>query len=237
VLLSEVGCVPLVTSYDRAAVVGSDGRVLGRVAAVLFHASEPRVVGVQIDPGPLFGLIGRRPRFALLASLEHLDGDTLRFTGKKLPSNHAAEAALGFGWDESVVWRGMSARSAEGDRIGIVSDVQFDAATGAIAAIHLSTGVVGDLALGRLEVAGALVRGFDGTAVVVLPGYNDIRAGGGVAKVVATGMANVKVRGEQVAEGALQVGVAAARAAGRSLRSGMGRTVLDKVRSLTEDDD
>ena len=43
-------------------------------------------------------------------------------------------------------------------------------------------------------------------------------------------------RGGQVAEGALEVGVAASRALGRSIRGGMIRKAIDKTKSLMDED-
>jgi sporulation protein YlmC with PRC-barrel domain len=218
-------------------VLGADGRPLGRVSAVLFHAAEPRVVGVQIARSPVLGVIDRRDRYALLADLEPCEDDGLRLPYPRLPKDDAGEQTLGFSWSDSVVWRGMPVRSALGEPVGVVHDVLFDAQSGAVTTMRVSTGVVGDAALGRLEVPGELVRGFDSDAVIVLPGYNEINAAGGAARAVAAGVANVKVRGGQVADGALQVGVAAAGALGRSMRSGLGRKALDKLKALMDDEE
>ncbi|MBN1192905.1 MAG: PRC-barrel domain-containing protein [Coriobacteriia bacterium] len=228
--------VPHVSSYDGRRVIGADGRFLGRVSAVLFHADQPLVVGVEIDPGAVLGVVDRPRRFALLADLTGTGEDSLQLSTNKLPRQEAGERTLGFGWDSSVIWRNMPVRSAEGDPVGVVHDVEFAEDTGAVIRVWVSTGMVGDAALGRLEVPGALVRGFSGDHVVVLPGYRDIVATGGVAKAAATGAAAVKVRGEQVADGVLQVGVAAAGALGRSMKSGFGRKAIDKVKSLMDEE-
>ncbi|MDO8847018.1 MAG: PRC-barrel domain-containing protein [Coriobacteriia bacterium] len=225
------------TSYNGRSVLGSDGRALGRVNAVLFHASEPRVVGVQIDPGVLLGVIDRKPSFALLTELA-LSEDRMSFqlSDTRLPKDGAGERALGFSWDDSVIWLRMPVRSEDGGEVGTVHDVTFDAETGVVTLLRISGGAVGDVAVGRLEVPGELVRGFDGEAVVVLPGYADITAEGGAAKVVASGVAVVKSRGGQVAEGALEVGVAASRALGRSIKGGAIRKAIDKAKSLMDED-
>jgi len=102
---------------------------------------------------------------------------------------------------------------------------------------RVSTGAVGDLAVGRFEVLPALVRGFDGESVVVEVGYAELSATGGAAKAAASGVTALKERGGQVADGVMQVGVAAAGALGRSLKSGVGRKALDKMKSLMNDDE
>jgi uncharacterized protein YrrD len=232
----EVGRVPQIRSYEGRSVLGADGRVLGRVSAVLFHASEPRVVGVQVDQGAVLGVVDRPLRFVLLGDLAKADASAFRLSGTALPKNAAGERVLGFIWDESVIWRGMPVCSAEGDPVGIVHDVEFDATDGSVSGLRISTGAVGDVALGRLEVPGELVRGFEDGSVVVLPGYGEIVADGGAARVVASGVTAVKTRGGQVADGALQVGVAAAGAVGRSMKSGLGRKAIDKMKSLMDDE-
>lgn len=228
--------MPHIRSYEGQSVLGADGRVLGRVSAVLFHSSETRVVGVQVDPGAVLGVVDRPPRFVLLKDLAETEAAALQLPVTALPKNAAGERVLGFSWDDSVIWRGMPVRSVDGTAVGIVHDVEFDAGDGSVSCVRISTGAVGDVALGRLEVPGDLARGFEDGSVVVLPGYGEIRADGGAAKVVASGVTAVKTRGGQVADGALQVGVAAAGALGRSMRSGLARKALDKMKSLMDDE-
>ena len=73
--------------------------------------------------------------------------------------------------------------------------------------------------------------------MVVEAGYADIEATGGAAKVAASGVTALKERTGQVADGMLEVGVAAAGALGRSLKSGMGRRALDKMKALMDDEE
>lgn len=226
-----------VSSYNGRPVLGADGRELGRVTAVLFHAADPRVVGVQIDPGAVLGVIDRRPAFALLTDLGITD-DGMAFTldDMRLPKNSAGERVLGFSWDDSVIWHRMPVHSADGAEVGAVRDAEFDPATGDVTVLHITAGAVGDAAVGRMQIPAELVRGFDGEAVVVLPGYAEIPTTGGAAKAMAAGVTAVKTRGGAVAEGALEVGVAASRALGRSIRSGMVRKAIDKAKTLMDED-
>lgn len=229
--------MPRSSSYERMSVISAGGDDLGWVSAVLFHPSEPRVVGLQVDRRAHFGLIARPPAFVRLSDVARENGATLRYSGAKLPADSASERALGFSWEQSVIWRGMPVAAESGEPVGVVHDVDLDHETGAVRSLRISTGAVGDVALGRFEVRGELIKGFDGESVRVLPGYNEIRAEGGAAKAVAAGTAAVKVRGGQVADGALQVGVAASRALGRSLKHGAGRKAIDKLKSLMDDEE
>jgi len=226
--------MPSTGTVERAHVTGEGGRALGRVRAVLFHPSESRVVGLEIDPGPLFHLFERRTRFVPLDTAEI--GDTIRLEASRLPRDEAGEPTLGYSWEETVVWRGMPVRSADGGYVGTVFEAVFDADTGKVSRLRVSTGAVGDAAVGRLDVDGAQVRGFDGAAVVVSPGFADIASSGGAAKQVAEGVASARVHGERLARTTLQAGAVAADAVGRSLESGFGRKALDKLKTLMGDD-
>lgn len=229
--------MPRASSYERRTVLSAKGKRLGHVAAVLYHASEPRIVGFQVDRASVLGLLERKPHFVVLADAKPEGSESVRLDVERLPRDDAGERTIGHSWDHAVVWRGMPVRSADAEPVGAVQDALFDATSGAVTTLIISTGIVGDVALGKLEVPGELVRGFDGSAVVVLPGYNEVRSAGGAAKVIAAGTAAVKVRGAQAADGALQVGVAGARALGRSLKRGVGRKAIDKLKSLMEDDE
>ena len=228
------GTVPSTGTIERAYVTGEGAQNLGRVSAVLFHPSEPRVVGFQIDPGPLLHLFERRPRFALLEQIEI--GEGVKLAADKLPRDDAGERVLGYSWEDTVVWRGMPVHSADGGYVGSLFEAIFDGTTGGVTGIRISTGVVGDAAVGRLEVDGSLVRGFDGAAVVVTPGFADIEASGGAAKRVAGGVAAARVHGERIAKTTLRAGAAAADAVGRSLESGVGRKAIDKLKSLMDEE-
>jgi uncharacterized protein YrrD len=225
------------TTYERREVLSGSGQRLGSVGAVLFDACEPKVVGIQIDRGALLGVVERSPYFALMTDVSLSGEQAVALSGDKPPKDEAGERVLGYSWHDTVIWRSMPVRSESGDPVGVIQDVVFDGESGSVTKAVVSTGVFGDVAVGRLEVPGELVRGFDGEAVVVLPGYNEIRAAGGAAKAIAAGTAAVKVRSGQVADGALQVGVAASRALGKSLKSGAGRKAIDKLKSLMGDDE
>lgn len=229
--------MPRASSYEHRSVLSATGKRLGTIGAVLYDASRPRVVGFQVDRPGMLGLVERQPGFVLLADASPEGSDVVRVSSGRLPKDSAGEQALGYSWDLSVIWRSMPVRSESGERVGVVQDVVFEAESGDVKTLIISTGIVGDVALGRLEVPGELVRGFDKDAVIVLPGYNEIRAGGGAAKAIAAGTTAVKTRTGQVADGALQVGVAGARALGKSLKSGTGRKAIDKLKSLMRDDE
>lgn len=227
--------MPRLSAYEHRDVLTAGGQRLGRVGAVLFHPAEPRVIGIQIDRSATLGMIDRPPLFAVWSDVA-VDGEVLRLPTDKAPKDAAGERVLGYSWHDTVIWQGMPVRAESGDPVGVVSDALF-ARDGELQTLIISTGAVGDLALGKLEVPRELVSGFDGESVRVLPGYNEIRAAGGAAKAAAAGAAAVRVRAGQVGEGALQVGVAASRALGRSLKRGTARKAIDKLKSLMDDEE
>lgn len=217
-------------------VFGVKGKYLGQITEVLFHASEPRMVGLQVERDYLLGLIKPKPRYVLLTDIKLVRDEGMLLSIPKLPGDDRGAKALGFSWEKSVIWRKMPVHSVSGDYVGLVKDVLYSAETGLVKKLIITTGMVGDAAVGRLELPGEVVRGFGGDSVIVLPEYADIAATGGAAKAMATGVTTIKTRTGQVADGFGQIGVAAVGAVGRSFRSGFGRKAINKVKSLMGED-
>ena len=59
----------IVSEIEGLQVVGAKDKVLGRVTHVLFHPSEPRVVGIEVQPPALAYVVERRPRYLPLDTL------------------------------------------------------------------------------------------------------------------------------------------------------------------------
>lgn len=228
--------MPTARDWEGRTVLGSDGTTLGVVSSVLFHLSEPRVVGIEVRPPAFAYVIARRPRYVPFEDVR-LEGGDLRIAARKLPSDASGEKRMGASWEQTVIWRGMAVASADGERVGIVFDVAFDETTGAVTGLSISTGALGDAAVGRLEVAGEHVRGFNGDSVVVSPGYARIPASGGVARRAAAGAAAVKVHGGRAAVTGLRAAGYAAGRIGRSFERGYGKKAIDKLKSLMGDDE
>lgn len=225
-----------VGAWEGAPVVGIDDAALGTVSAVLFHLSEPRVVGLQVTPPAIGGLVARQMRYVVLG-LVTPETAALRLSLKSLPTDTAGERIMQSSWEDTVVWHRMPVHSADGTLIGVAADITFDAASGAVTSLTISTGAVGDVAVGRFEVAGDDVRGFDGESVVVLPAYADLVATGGAARQVAAGVASAKHHGGRAAIKGLRAAGFAAGRVGRSFESGYGKKALDKLKSLMDDEE
>jgi hypothetical protein len=209
--------------------------VLGRVTGVLFHPSEPRVVGLEVTPPRYFGVVRRRVRYVPFSSVAVREG-ALAIEDRSLPSNAAGQRVLGYSWDETVRWRGMPVRDSDGAAAGAVADATFDG-QGVLDVLRISTGIAGDVAVGKLTVPAGDVEGFDGVAVVITARSRDLPSDGGAAKAVAKAAAVAKERGGVAARAASDATVRAAGAVGRSLHSGKARRVLDGLRRAMRDDD
>lgn len=209
--------------------------VLGRVTGVLFHPSEPRVVGLEVTPPRLVGVVRRRVRYVPLSSVAVREG-ALATEDRSLPSSAAGQRVLGYSWDDTVHWRGMPVRDSDGAAAGVVADATFDG-QGVLDALRISTGIAGDVAVGKLTVSAADVEGFDGAAVVITARSRDCASDGGAAKAAAKAAAVARERGGVAAKAASDATVRAAGAIGRSIHSGKARRVLDGLRNAMRDDD
>jgi len=209
--------------------------VLGRVTGVLFHPTQPRVVGLEVRPPRLAGVVRRRIRYVPLSSVAVRDG-ALALESRSLPSDAAGQRSLGYSWDGTVRWRGMPVRDSDGAAAGVVADATFDS-HGALDSLRVSTGIAGDVAVGKLTVPAGDVQGFDGVAVVITARARDLASDGGAAKAAAKAAAVAKERGGVAAKAASDATVRAAGAIGRSIHSGKARRVLDGLRRAMKVDD
>jgi len=228
--------VPRMSSLIGLDVIGASGNRLGCVSGVLFHPREPRVVGLVVKRPRAVGVVTRPPAYVALPAFEFRTVDVHLGT-KGLPTNARGAKVIGASWDDTVLWDAMPVRSTSGQGVGAIGDASFDAATGTVRSLRVSTGVLGDIAVGRLDVPGELIVGFDGDAVVIDAGYADLEKSGGAAKVAAKTASAAKEAGGRVAKQAYDTGMTAAIAVGKSFKSGTGRRMLDKFREMTRDDD
>jgi uncharacterized protein YrrD len=228
--------MPRMSSLEGADVLNASGTRVGTVCGLVFHPSEPCVIGLAVRRPRLGGVVARQPVYIALAAVAFDERGVLLGT-KRLPTNAGGAKTIGASWDDTVLWDAMPVRSSDGEPVGVVGDVAFDAATGAVNGIRVSTGIIGDMAVGRLEVPGELVEGFDGEAVIVGAGYADLEASGGVAKAAAKTATVARAVGTRVAKQAYDTGMSAAVSVGKSFKSGTGRRMLDKFRELTRDED
>lgn len=221
----------------------------GRVVDVLFHPSEPRVVGFIVDR-PDFLLMIRRPDRYLALDRAEITEDRVQVTGSDAWGRDSAKR-LGILWDSTVVWSGMPVRTESGKALGKVRDARFSEKDGSLDTLGLTEGLTADKALGTRDFSATLVHGFEGDAVVVSNEVLAVATDGGAAAAAGRGAATVKVGAEQAAviagkaaKTAATYGTAAVKAAARNdtTRRAFGflKKVSDKVvdaARLPEDDD
>jgi len=209
----------------------------GKIIDVLFHPNKARAVGYVVKPTNILYVIERSPRYIALSAVSFDDDGNAVLASAGIPSARAGVKVTGLPWEESSYWRGIPVRSEDGDRIGAVHDVRFSAKSGKVLELKVSTGVVGDVAVGRLEVPGEYVIGPKGDAVVLRRGYDELESTGGLAAATGKGVAAARVHGERAAQKAVDAGVSAAVKVGRSFKTGTGRKMMDTLKKWTADDD
>lgn len=190
-----------------------DGKVLGRVDHILFHPSEPRVVGAAVRPRVLW-FFWLKPAYVALADLRFDDDEAVRITGGRPVRGAKAAEALGADPDATVIWTGMPVTSRDGMLAGAVDEVWFSLPDGDVTRMKVTGGFSADVAYGRGTIAGDQVIGFDGTAVVVEPRPAEIEVSGSMAKRAAKSAVMLDIAGEMAG----RAFVDASRATGKAIR-------------------
>jgi sporulation protein YlmC with PRC-barrel domain len=217
------------SGIEGAEVFGSAGSRLGTVERVLFHPDEPRVVALMVKPNPALYVVAMPSAYLPFADVKFVAGD-VRFSGAKLPSRGRTEKELGIDMDATVIWRGMPVASGTGRLAGTLVDANIDE-SGTLESLSVSTGGVGDVAYGRLDVPAGLVRGFDGRAVVIEAEADELETSGGVAKQAAAAAAAVKSSAGTAASATGDVIVDGSYIAGRAIRSAAKSVPVTKAKS------
>lgn len=207
--------MPTLRGLAGAQVHDAKGGRLGFVSHVLCDPEKAVVVGFEVQPPNVAYVVSRKPRYYALEGAR-ISGDVIEFDEPKRWSNERAEKALGFEWERTVIWTGMSIASTTGEEIGYVRDAVFDPQSGAIERIQVTDGLSSDLAVGTREMDGGDVERFDGSKILVAPHVADAEFSGGVAKAAGTGAAVAKVVVGDAAKKVAALGGDAARAAARS---------------------
>lgn len=232
--------MPRVSGIIGREVVSSKGQSLGAVTEVLFAPSEPRAIGLTVERPRIVGVVAKAPRYVPLESVALREG-RVELSTAALPSEAKSEKTIGVTWEETVQWRGMPVVSPSGRVVGVITEIEFERPSGQVIALELTSGILGDAAVGRLTVPGEVVTGFADDAVRVSLEYSDLEVSGGAAKVAAAGVTTVKDKGGKLAKGAYDAGMSAAIAVGRSFKQGTAKRAVDGLRKMvsdaTKDDD
>lgn len=193
----------------RTPVYTAKGRRVGRVGDVLFHPSEPRVIGFAVQRPRLLFLLDLKDRYLALDSCRPRR-DEVDVTGGKESWDKAASRRLSVDWDASVVWSGMPVRAEKGTALGQVKNAEFDPETGRLLQLVLTSGAAADIAVGTRRVEPALVTGFRDGSIVVKDEVLTVETSGGAAAAAGRGAAVAK---KQAGEAAVAAGKAVRTAA------------------------
>jgi sporulation protein YlmC with PRC-barrel domain len=196
------------------ALMGADGVPIGTVTNVLFHPSEPRVIGVAVRPPAMAVVVSRKGTYLPLSALS-FGPEGASCEAAKLPTGRKAAEGLGFDPDRTVIWSGMPVADPHGREIGVVRGVSFDGASGIVDRIDVGSGTVADVAHGRYLVPGDAVTGFEQGAIRITAEVGDLQGSGGLAVAAARGAVAAKVAAR--AAGSAVVG--ASGATGKAIRA------------------
>jgi uncharacterized protein YrrD len=177
---------------------------VGKIADVVFRSDAPVVVGLVV-PRPYLLFLFQRKDLLLAFDRATVRADRVVVDGKQAWGAAAAKR-LQVNWDETVIWRGMPVKSASGKELGYVRDAVFDESDGRLLGLELTDGAAADVAVGTIELPGALVRGWDGSAVVVEEEAARVDPDGGAAAIAGRTAAVAQ-------DGAAKAAVAVARGA------------------------
>lgn len=175
---------------------------------VTFAPGTNRVNGFVVERPRFLGLLDRKQRY--LAFDRARIGDKQVAVSGKSAWGRSAASRTGVSWDESVIWVGMPVRTESGELLGSVRDGLFRETTGELSALGLTGGITADLAIGVRDLPASVVRGFDGSAVVVADSAALVDTSGGAAEAAGKGVAVAKQAGSEAARKAVEAGRTAA---------------------------
>ena len=192
---------------DRLPVMGEKKRSgirkkIGKVVDVVFDAETRAAVGYLVAR-PDFLLVFHRKdvllafdRATVLADKIHVDGSQAW--------GPAAANRLGLKWDETVVWRGMPVRTKAGKSLGFVRDAVIDEHDGSLNGRGRTSGIAADMAVGTVDMPARLVKGWNGSAIIVEEEAKRLEADGGAAAVAGRATAVVQDRAGKAGAAAVQ---------------------------------
>ena len=212
------------SSIEGRPLTGTGGVALGVVTNVLYHPSEPRVIGVAARPPALLAVVDRPGTFLPISALS-LGEQGASCVLAKLPSAKAGAKGLGYDPDLTVIWTGMTVRGSRGQDVGRISDVEFDAESGAVSRIDVGGGVLADAAHVRYLVPGDAVLGYSDGAVRIDADVAGLPGSGGLAKAAAEGAVAASVAARAAGEAV----VGASGAAGRTIKAAVDAEVTKRA--------
>lgn len=212
-LRDERAGVPLLGDIEGLIVAGSTGKPVGTVSRVLFHPSEPRVVGLEIRPIPYLSVIPRPLRFVDAGQVAGWGRSRVSLLTKRLPSSRSGEEAIGGDWDRTIVWRGMPVRTRSGEVIGSVGDAGFRKRSGVLTRVLITGGMAKDAAFGTREIGAEDVDGYSAGAIVVADAVAEVETSGGAVKAAEEAAGQARSVTQKAVIKTASAGMAAAKVA------------------------
>jgi hypothetical protein len=160
-----------------------------------------------------------RPEVFLPLSALDLESRPITTSLTKLPSQRQSADRLGYDPDFTVIWTGMPVTGPSDSMLGVVSDVEFDSATGTVMRLEIAGGAIADAAHGRSIVPGPSVIGYEAGAVRIALEAGALEVSGGLAKATARAAAAAAQRAAEVGQAVEDTVVAASGAAGRAIKA------------------
>ena len=192
---------------DRLPVMGEKKRSgirkkIGKVVDVVFDSKTNAAVGYLVArPDVLF--VFRRKDVLLAFDRASVLVDKIHVHGKQAWGPSAAKR-LGINWDQTVIWRGMPVRTTAGRALGYVRDAVIDEETGSLNGLGLTSGIAADVAVGTVDMPARLVKGWNGSAIIVEEEAKRIESDGGAAGVAGRATAIAQDRAGKAGAAAVQ---------------------------------
>lgn len=161
------------------------GRVkkYGKVRNVVFYPNKPRAVGIIVKRPDLLWMIKRKDRFAAVDKVSFLeDGNILVDMMDNDAWDTRACKRLGVDFDECIIWDNMAVCNAQGQKLGIISNIELDDDC-KIIRVDISGGGAERALLGAANIDASKLKGYDASigAIIADTQAEEIEVSGGVA--------------------------------------------------------
>jgi uncharacterized protein YrrD len=194
--LHDLNRLPVMGEKKRS---GVRNRV-GKVGDVVFHPDEPVAIGFLVSRPNLLLVFQRKDKLLALDRTSIL-ADKVVVDGTQAWGASAAKR-LGINWDAAVIWRGMPVRTPAGKELGYVRDAVIDEDDGSLNALGITSGIAADVAVGAVDLPARLVKGWDGSAIVVTEEAKQVEPAGGAAAIAGRATAVAQDRTTKAAAAA-----------------------------------
>lgn len=193
ITLHDLARMPVLGEKKRS----GNRKKVGKVLDVVFHPVTNCAIGYVVARPDLFFVLKRKD-LLLAFDCAKVRTDRVEVDGKQAWGPAAAKR-LGISWDEMVIWRGMPVKTTTGKSLGYVRDAVIDEDDGHLNGLGLTSGIAADVAVGTVDMPASLVRGWNGSLILVDEEVREIASDGGVATTAGKAAAVAQDRVEQAA--------------------------------------